>query len=121
MIQVTTYNEKPTEIYFENFGGTAANKVWIRKNIKQQTVQPEQSDPYKVWVADEVYFETAHTLDEIKVDTDAYWQYGQTWQPGVQDEGIMDNKELTEGYNNLQSGQLDLYDAIAALYETANL
>ena len=33
----------------------------------------------------------------------------------------MDNKELTEGFNNLQSGQLDLYDAIAALYETASL
>ena len=93
----------------------------MRKNIKQQTVQPEQGDPYKVWVADEVYFETAHTLEEIKADTATYWQYGQTWQPGVQDEGIMDNKELTEGFNNLQSGQLDLYDAIAALYETASL
>ena len=33
----------------------------------------------------------------------------------------MDNKELTEGFNSLQSGQLDLYDAIASLYETASL
>ena len=33
----------------------------------------------------------------------------------------MDNKELTEGFNSLQSGQLDLYDAIASLYETVSL
>lgn len=66
MIQVTTYNEKPTEIYFENFGGTAANKVWMRKNIKQQTIQPEQGDPYKVWVADEVYFLIKEALIKAK-------------------------------------------------------
>lgn len=28
---------------------------------------------------------------------------------------------INQAYNNLQSGQLDLYDAIAALYETASL
>ena len=61
------------------------------------------------------------TYNEKPTDTATYWQYGQTWQPGVLDEGIMDNKELTEGFNNLQSSQLDLYDAIAALYETASL
>ena len=33
MIQVTTYNEKPTEIYFENFGGTAANPCGLRHSL----------------------------------------------------------------------------------------
>ena len=92
MRQETHFTEKPKEIYFENFSGTAPNKAWMRRNIKKQTVTPEEGDAY-----------------------------GETWQPGVQDEGIMDNKELTEGFNSLQSGQLDLYDAIASLYETASL
>lgn len=121
MKQVTHFTEKPKEIYFENFSGLAPNKVWLRRNIKKQTVTPEQGDAYTEYIADEVYFETAHTLDEVQAGKDTYWTYGETWQPGVQDEGIMDNKELTEGFNSLQSGQLDLYDAIASLYETASL
>lgn len=121
MKQITHFTEKPKEIYFENFCGTAPNKVWMRRSIKKQTVTPEQGDAYTEYVADEVYFETAHTLAEVQDDNDAYWTYGESWQPGVLDAEVMDNKELTEGYNNLQSGQLDIYDAIAALYETANL
>ena len=121
MKQVTHFTEKPKELYFENFSGTTSNKVWMRRNIKKQTVTPEQGDAYTEYTADEVYFETAHTLDEVQADTETYWAYGETWQPGVLDAEVMDNKELTEGYNNLQNGQLDLYDAIAALYETTNL
>ena len=88
---------------------------------QKQTVTPEEGDAYTEYTADEVYFETSHSLDEVQADKDTYWSYGETWQPGVQDEGIMDNKELTEGFNSLQSGQLDLYDAIASLYETVSL
>ena len=121
MRQETHFTEKPKEIYFENFSGTAPNKVWMRRNIKKQTVTPEEGGAYTEYTADEVYFETSHSLDEVQADKDTYWSYGETWQPGVQDEGIMDNKELTEGFNSLQSGQLDLYDAIASLYETASL
>ena len=117
MRQETHFTEKPKEIYFENFSGTAPNKAWMRRNIKKQTVTPEEGE----YTADEVYFETSHSLDEVQADKDTYWSYGETWQPGVLDAEVMDNKELTEGYNNLQNGQLDLYDAIAALYETTNL
>lgn len=121
MKQVTHFTEKPKEIYFENFSGTAPNKVWLRRNIKKQTVTPDEGDAYVEYTADEVYFETAHSLDEVQADKDTYWSYGETWQPGVLDAEVMDNEELTKTCNDLQNGQIDLYDAIAALYESTSL
>ena len=56
MRQETHFTEKPKEIYFENFSGTAPNKVWMRRNIKKQTVTPEEGDAYTEYTADEVYF-----------------------------------------------------------------
>ena len=119
MKQVTHFTEKPKEIYFENFSGLAPNKVWLRRNIKKQTVTPEQGDAYTEYVADEVYFETSHTLDEVQADKDTYWTYGESWKSGDHDVDVMDNEELTKTCTDLQNGQIDLYDAIAALYAAA--
>ena len=121
MKQVTHFTEKPKEIYFENFSGLAPNKVWLRRNIKKQTVTPEQGDAYTEYVADEVYFETSHTLDEVQADKDTYWTYGESWKSGDHDVDVMDNEELTKTCTDLQNGQIDLYDSIAALYEATSL
>ncbi len=74
MLTVTSYGEKPDTIVFEE---NKLNRVWLRKDIKK--VKDDEGNIS--YTANEVYFETSATKEEIKADFDKYFLYGETWQP----------------------------------------
>lgn len=65
MKQVTHFTEMPESIRFESFPGKAA-RVWLRKNVAGEPVAAEDGAEYTAYKADEVYFETTATEDEVK-------------------------------------------------------
>ncbi len=72
MLTTTFFSEKPNSLVFETHD---LNRVWLRKNIKKQKDE-EGNISYS---ADEVYFETSATKEEIEQDFDKYFTYGETW------------------------------------------
>lgn len=108
MRQETHFTEKPKEIYFENFSGTAPNKVWCAATSKSRLSPPRRAMPTPSTPQTRSISRLRTRWTRCRLTRIPTGSYGETWQPGVQDEGIMDNKELTEGFNSLQSRQLDL-------------
>ena len=122
MITKACYTEDPAAIRFENLPGKK-NHVWMRRNIVEQDAPQMDGEaatktPVKQWVADEVYFETASSYEDIKADEDKWYAYGTTWVDGAAEPDVLTNKQLTDTCGELQTQQLDLYDAVATIYES---
>lgn len=120
MIQVTYYTEMPEQVQVENLGEKKTGHIWLRKNIKE-IERRENIDGEEVvqveWMADEAYFEQVNPKAS-EIDLETWWEYAASWQPGMPEKDVLGNKELTEKCNELQTGQLDIYDAVATIYET---
>lgn len=78
MKQVTHFTEMPESIRFESFPGKAA-RVWLRKNVAGEPVAAEDGAEYTAYKADEVYFETTATEDEVKAAFDDWYAFGESW------------------------------------------
>ena len=119
MIMKSYFTESPATTRFETLPGKK-NRVWMRRNIKEQEVPTDSTgkNTEKQWVADEVYFETVAGCEEITANEDKWYAYGSTWTEGTDEPDILTNKELTETCSELQNQQLDLYDAVATIYES---
>lgn len=78
MKQVTHFTEEPESIHFESFPDKAS-KAWLRKNITKETATAEDGSEYTAYKADEVYFETSATEEEVKADFDSWYAFGEGW------------------------------------------
>lgn len=58
-------------------------EVWIRKNIRKQTVPALSEDDGEntEWVYEEVFFQTSVSRNEIEADIEGYWIIGADWEP----------------------------------------
>ena len=74
---------KPAAMQYHPLGdGTA--EVWLRKNIRQTTVEAETGGEENLeYTYEEVYFRTTATQAEIEGNQDSYWETGQGWEPEV--------------------------------------
>lgn len=73
MLVVTSFSEKPTTIVYEEHD---SNRVWLRKDIKKV----KDEDGNISYQANEVYFETSATKEEVETDFDKYFEFGKTWE-----------------------------------------
>ncbi len=100
MKQITYYSEKPDGMYFEEHNGEM-NRVWLRKNIAEET-RSDGEHEYTVYWADEVYFETSASKDEIETDLDSWFAFGESWTAGG------DEQSTEERLTNLENAVLAL-------------
>ena len=78
MLSRTEYSERPDAIRVEEH--EKANDVWLRQNIEEiQDIEGENSH----WEADEAYFKTFATAEEIEEDFEGYFDEASGWQPVV--------------------------------------
>ena len=74
---------KPEAMQYHLLGSGIA-EVWIRKNIRQTTVEAETGGEENLeYTYEEVYFRTTATQAEIEGNQDSYWETGQGWEPEV--------------------------------------
>lgn len=120
---------KPEELCYNTLtipkdGNTA--EVWIRKNIRKQTVPALSEDAgseNSEWVYDEVYFRTTASQSEIEADIEGYWITGADWEPDVpltkeeqQEKKIAClEKSLAQAKADLEQSRTDSDMAIAEL------
>ncbi len=100
MKQITYFSEKPEKMHFEQHNGEM-NRVWLRKNIAEY-VRSDGEHETTEFTADEVYFETSASKDEIEADFDGWFDFGKSWVDGS------DEQSTEERLTNLENAVLAL-------------
>lgn len=124
MRQTEHYTEKPAEVMLHVLE-SGATDVWMRKNIKEETVaDTESGESVTQWTADEVYARFGETLTEeaIRERWDDYWNVGENWRTSSPEEltdheqlilleqnkaDKSDTKELNEALNMILTGETE--------------
>lgn len=108
---LTQFTEKPeTYVYMALPDGKA--DVWLRKNITEATEKDEDGNKSTHYTANEVYFRTSMTEDEVVASFDAIYEAGGTSED--EDTG----EEIIEGVDITTSERIDaIEEAIAELAE----
>lgn len=124
---------RPAEVTYNRLSSSLA-ECWIRKNIKKETLSTDTANTENEveegivglgvaenleYVYEEVYFQTAATEDEIRMDLEGFWISGQEWNPPVpmtQAQRIEQlETELTQARATLVESQMNNDMAIAEL------
>lgn len=92
------FTERPESMVFE---AGNKNRVWLRKNIVDE-VRNDGEHEYTAYSADEVYFETSAGKDEIEADFDSWFDFGESWVDGN------DEQSTEERLTNLENAVLAL-------------
>ena len=75
MLSRTEYSRQPEKIYIEDHD---INDAWLRKNIAEVHNADGEGTH---WEADEAYFKTHATAEEIEDDFDGYFEEASGWTP----------------------------------------
>lgn len=92
------FTERPETMVFEP--GTK-NRVWLRKNIAEEARNDGEHETAE-FTADEVYFETSASKNEIEADFDSWYDFGEGWVDGS------DEQSTEERLTNLENAVLAL-------------
>lgn len=76
MLNKTEYSQRPEKVYVEEH--EKGNDAWLRQNI---TEIPDVEGDGTHWEADEAYFKTFATEEEIEEDFDGYFDEASGWEP----------------------------------------
>lgn len=98
------YSQKPEKIrYMQRPDGSA--DVWLRKNVKKQTGEQE-GEEFTYFEADEVYFNTRDTLEQVEANFEEYYAGNLPKPPAPE---IPDSERIAA----LEAAMLDLAEVIA--------
>lgn len=92
------FTERPDVVVFESGD---KNRVWLRKNIAEE-VRSDGEHEAAAFTADEVYFETSAEKNEIEADFDSWFEFGESWVDGS------DEQSTEERLTNLENAVLAL-------------
>lgn len=88
--------------------------VWLRQNITQETRETENGTE-TVWTADEVYFRTSLSQEEIEENFDAIFENGGPVVDEDTGEELTDGVTLKERVEVLEESQLEMAALMAEL------
>lgn len=98
------FSQKPEKIRYMKVSEGGAD-VWLRKNIKNQTGEME-GEEYSYYEADEVYFRTNDTKEQIEANFEEYFAGNLPKPPAPE---IPDSERIAA----LEAAMLDLAEVIA--------
>ncbi len=93
--------------------------VWLRKNITEVTEKDEDGNKSTHWEAEEVYFRTSYTEEEVVENFDAIFEAGGTTEDEDTGEEIIEGVDVTtaDRLDAIEAAISELADMVAGLAE----
>lgn len=76
MLSRTCYAQQPERLDYHSLPDTGLSDAWLRMNIEEVT-----ADDGTYWEADEAYFRTDASRDDIEDDFEGYFDEASGWEP----------------------------------------
>ena len=84
MLERAKYATRPDSIDYRVIPGKNYAEVWLRANIEEvQEDMPESQQVITYWEADEAFFHTDATREEIEEDFEGFFDEASGWMPEV--------------------------------------